>query len=114
MMLHGLTLSGLCLHAGSAAMSQPVRAAIPTAPIVTAEANALKSAADLVVKNVGLGGLGEIVFTLQNRGAYSINADRRTMATHNISAPPIKIDLYVGGSLVQSVYETGIGGDASK
>jgi hypothetical protein len=114
MMLHGLMLGGFCLYAGSQAISQTARAVLPTGRIVTAEASALTTSADLIVKDVGLGGLGQIVFTLENRGGVSINAPRRAMPSQSISTPPIKIDLYVGGSLVQSVYESGLNANASK
>ncbi len=82
-------------------------------PITTLEETRLKTSADLTVKDVGLSGLGEIVFTLKNRGSISINADRFTMASATISTPPIKIDLYLGGALVQSVYQASLGGQQS-
>lgn len=97
--------------------AQPVRAAaIARDPITTIEAARLKTSADLVVKAVGLSGLGEIVFTLQNRGSVNINtsADRRVAGSTSISTPPIRIDLYLGGALVQSVYQAGLGGEQSR
>lgn len=72
--------------------------------IVTNEAMALRASVDLVPRDIGLAGLGEIVFTLQNRGDININADRFTIAAKNMTTPPIKIDLYIGGVMIQSVY----------
>ncbi len=80
-------------------------------PITTLEETRLKTAADLTVKDVGLSGLGQIVFTLQNRGSININnADKFTAASASITTPPIKIDIYVGGALLQSVYQASLGG----
>jgi hypothetical protein len=46
-------------------------------PVTSLEAERLKTAADLTVKDVGLSGLGQIVFILQNRGAVGINTAER-------------------------------------
>lgn len=72
--------------------------------ILSSEAMALQTSADLVPRDVGLSGLGEIVFTLQNRGDMNINADRFTMASKNLTTPPITIDLYINSVKVQSHY----------
>lgn len=92
--------------------AQPGRAmVIARDPITTVDAERLKTSADLRLTNVGLSGLGEIVFTLENRGAVNINgAAKYITANMNISTPPIRIDLYFGGALVQSVYQASLGG----
>lgn len=92
--------------------AQPGRAiAVAGDPITTLEAERLKTSADLSLKDVGLSGLGEIVFILQNRGSVSINAAGRNIPpSMTISTPPIRVDLYFGGALVQSVYQASLGG----
>jgi hypothetical protein len=74
---------------------------------------ALQTSVDLVVKDVGLSGLGEIVFTLQNRGDININPGKYTAASKSITTPPIRMDLYFGGTLIQSVYQQSLGGKES-
>ena len=80
-------------------------------PITTLEAERLKTSADLVVTDVGLSGLGAIAFTLHNRGSIGINnGSKYTPPNTTISTPPIRIDVYVGGALMQSVYQAALGG----
>jgi hypothetical protein len=82
--------------------------------VLSQEALALQNSVDLTVRDVGLSGLGEIVFTLQNRGGISINADKYTAASKTIKTPPIRIDLYFGGTMIQSVYQQSLGGKESQ
>lgn len=105
-----LIIGGAFFLSGSNAHAQTVRPVMRIDP-GPLEANALKTAVDLVVKDVGLGGLGEFVFTLQNRGAVGINPQGRLAAPLNtITTPPIRIDLYFGGTLMQSVYQKSLRG----
>ncbi|HEY3746401.1 MAG TPA: hypothetical protein VGL17_09185, partial [Gemmatimonadaceae bacterium] len=103
-LLHGLMLGGLYLCSADYARAQAANV-IARADVGPLDANALKTSVDLVAKEVGLGGLGQIVFTLQNRGGVSVNVGAPKPPNASISTPPIKIDLYVGGMLMQSVYQ---------
>jgi subtilase family serine protease len=106
-------VGGLSLYSAHDAKGQSA-SIIARSDIGPLDANALKTSVDLVAKEVGLGGLGEIVFTLQNRGGVSVNAGTPRLPNTSISTPPIKIDLYVGGTLVQSVYQPGLAGNGSR
>jgi hypothetical protein len=80
--------------------------------ITATEIIPLKTTADLVLKDVGLGGHGQVVFTLQNRGDVSINGavgKLEALRGPTITTPPIRIDVYVGGALIQTVYQQAIG-----
>jgi hypothetical protein len=111
--LYGLIAGGLCLCSAHEAGGQGanVIGRIDVGPL---DANALKTAVDLVAKEVGLGGLGQIVFTLHNRGGVSVNVGSPKVPNASINTPPINIDLYVGGALVQSVYQQGLAGNSSR
>ncbi len=93
--------------------AQPTRAAIRVEP-GSLEADRLKTSVDLTVKDVGLSGLGQIVFTLQNRGGIGINPGKFTVSPNAINTPPVRMDVYLGGALVQSVYQASLGGGESK
>lgn len=112
-LLHGLMLGGLYLCSAHDARAQGA-SVIARTDIGPLDANALKTSVDLVAKEVGLGGLGQIVFTLQNRGGVSVNAGTPRLPNTSITTPPIKIDLYVGGTLVQSVYQQALAGNTSR
>jgi len=83
----------------------------------------LKQSADLVVKDLEFNLLGEIVFTLQNRGSVAINEVRKpesgvgtassTATGGSSSKPPIRVDLYIGTTLFRSVYRQGLAGNGS-
>lgn len=91
---------------------------------VNPEVLLLKQSADLVVSDLGINSLGEIVFTLQNRGYVGINEIRKQapgigtasgVATGGSSSkPPIRVDLYIGTTLFRSVYTQGLAGKGSK
>jgi hypothetical protein len=98
-------------------------------PVTSLEAERLKTAADLTVKDVGLSGLGQIVFILQNRGAVGINtaeriADKLAGTARNIggagrsakviSTPPIQMDIYLGGTKIQAQYQPGLAGEDAR
>jgi hypothetical protein len=104
----GLPMSQMQAQAGRAI-------AVARDPITTIEAERLKTSVDLIAGDVGLSGLGEIVFTLENRGDVNINEGGKhtNPPKKTISTPPIRIDLYLGGALVQSVYQASLGGDQS-
>jgi hypothetical protein len=104
----GLPMSQMQAQAGRAI-------AVARDPITTIEAERLKTSVDLIARDVGLSGLGEIVFTLENRGDVNINEGGKhtNPPKKTISTPPIRIDLYLGGALVQSVYQASLGGDQS-
>jgi hypothetical protein len=117
----GLPVAQLRAQAGQALVIQHE-------PVSSLEAERLKTAADLSVKEVGLSGLGQIVFLLQNRGGVGINStekigDKLTGARRigaagssgkMISTPPIQIDIYVGGTKIQAQYQPSLAGEDSK
>jgi subtilase family serine protease len=90
-----------------------VNLAVSARDIPSADVIPLKTTADLVLRDLGLGSKGQVVFTLQNRGDVTVNASggSKGIALHGptISTPPIRIDVYVGGTLIQTVYQAGIG-----
>jgi CARDB protein len=90
-----------CLLVGGATFAQP----IGTPVAMTNEAVTMESSVDLVVRDLGLSAAGDVVFSLQNRGGISINPGQFTSAINTVKTPPIRIDLYFGGSLIQSVYQ---------
>ena len=81
---------------------------------------ALQTTSDLVTKDLGFTGLGEITFNLVNRGEVGINVPKKqggatTMgAQATPSGPPIKIDIYMGSSLIKSVFQPSIVGKQTK
>jgi hypothetical protein len=81
---------------------------------------ALKTTSDLAAKDLGFTALGEITFNLVNRGEVGINVPKKqggatTMAAQPpASGPPIKIDIYMGGNLVKSVFQPSVGGKQTK
>ena len=90
--------------------AQPARPIVRVDPL-NLEAERLKTSADLALKDVGLSGLGQVVFILQNRGDVSINGGGRlTPAASSITTPPIRIDIHIGGAMVQSVYQASLAG----
>ena len=80
---------------------------------------ALQTSSDLVSKDLGFTALGEITFKLVNRGEVGINvpakATGQSLAKQGAaSGPPIKIDIYIGSSLIKSVFQSSIGGRQTK
>jgi hypothetical protein len=83
---------------------------------------ALKTTSDLVAKDLGFTALGEITFNLVNRGEVSINVPAKQGAVTSLavkaqappSGPPIKIDIYMGSSLIKSVFQPSMGGKQTK
>jgi len=83
------------------------------AQAVNPEVLQLQTSVDLVANDVGFNGLGEIILTLHNRGAMATNPPGRVRGSES-GAPKIQIDLYMGGVLVESVYQQYLGGKESK
>lgn len=82
---------------------------------------ALQNSSDLVAKDLGLTALGEITFNLVNRGEVGINVPKQGAATNLAvqtqappSGPPIKIDIYMGSSLIKSVFQPSMGGKQTR
>jgi len=79
---------------------------------VNPEVILLKQSADLVAKDLGFNGLGEVTLTLHNRGDQAVNPLTRARGAGE--PPKIQVDLYIGGTLVESVYQPSLGGKASR
>jgi len=108
--------------------AQVARAVIDASSVVGAER--LKNSAELSVKDIGLSGTGQIVFILQNRGGVGINSGEKAAdkipglkglspvvsasAGKVIRTPPIQLDIYVGGTKIQSQYQASLAGEDSK
>jgi hypothetical protein len=81
---------------------------------------ALRTSCDLVTKDLGLTVQGEITFNLVNRGEVGINLPAKGGGAGGLavqapaSGPPIKIDIYMGGNLVKSVFQPSMGGKQTK
>ncbi len=94
-------------------------AAAPTNPVTTAiapEVLALKTSSDLTIKDLGFNGQGQVSFVLMNRGDVPINpsdpaAGRSQAVPEN---KQIKMDVYLGNSLLSSVYQARLAGKTSK
>jgi hypothetical protein len=80
---------------------------------------ALKTTSDLVTKDLGFTGLGEIAFNLVNRGEVGINVPKKqggatTMAAQPPpSGSPISIDIWMGTSKI-TVQQPSMGGKQTK
>jgi len=113
----------------STAAKQPVPGTTQPAPgttqvgsqtqAINPEIIALQTTSDLVAKDLGFTALGEITFKLVNRGEVGINvpakATGQSLAQQGAaSGPPIKIDIYIGSSLIKSVFQSSIGGKQTK
>jgi len=90
---------------------------------VSPDVLALRTTADLVAKDVGFTSLGEVTFSLYNRGDVGINISMKNGSTAptlrgaapaHASGQAIKVDIYIGGVLGQSVYQASLAGKASK
>ena len=89
---------------------------------INPDAIALKTSADLVAKDLALTSLGEITFNLVNRGEVGVNVPAKAGAVTSLAAqaqaappgPPIRIDIYMGSSLVKSVFQSSIEGKQTK
>lgn len=87
---------------------------------VNPEVIGLKTTPDLVARDLGFTGLGEITFNLVNRGEVGINVPKKqggatTMgAQATSSGPPISIDIYMGTSKILTVQQPSIIGKQTK
>ncbi|MGH8285295.1 MAG: CARDB domain-containing protein [Steroidobacteraceae bacterium] len=69
-------------------------------------------APDLVAEPLGFSPNGEIRVTLKNLGAQPINPV--TFKNTAPAGPPIRVDVYIGGTLLQTLYQPSLGGKADK
>ncbi|MFZ5877667.1 MAG: CARDB domain-containing protein [Nitrospirota bacterium] len=69
---------------------------------------ALQTTADLVTKDLGFTGAGEITFTLVNRGEVGVNVLKKKDG-NTTSGPPISIDIHLGSNKI-TVQQARIGG----
>lgn len=100
--------TGPSLAGGAAANTQAVNP----------DVMALRTTADLVIKDVAFSSLGEVTFNLINRGEVGINVPGATLDAKKIkqpaaSGPPITIDIYIGTSKM-SVQQASLGGKQTK
>lgn len=92
----------------------------PQTQAYNADGVALQNSADLVAKDLGFTAPGEVTFALLNRGEVGINLSVRQANTRTGGAAaratdqPIKVDIFVGGVLSQSVYQPALAGKATK
>lgn len=109
--------------AGLEAQRRPARPAIggqpgvaPAQTTVAAdpEVMGLATSADLAIQDLGFNALGEVSFTLRNRGAVPINVNRLAPRAAVPNEDRIRIDVYVNGGLVRSLYEPRLNGRESK
>jgi len=81
---------------------------------------ALQNSADLVAKDLGFTALGEVTFALFNRGEVGVNVAVRQANSRsggpagNPTGQSIKVDIFVGGVLSQSVYQPALAGKTSR
>lgn len=105
----------------AAAGKQPAPATTPAAAgaqtqAVNPDVIALKTTSDLVVRDLGFTGEGEILFSLVNRGDVGINvpgghSGALTLAARpSASGPPIPIDIWMGTSKIMTVQQPSIAG----
>jgi len=85
---------------------------------VNPEVIALQNASDLVVKDLGFTGLGEVTFKLVNRGKVGINVplkpgSAKLAAQTPQSGPPIAIDIWIGSNKI-SVQQASLAGNQTK
>ncbi len=93
---------------------------------INPEVLGLSMASDLVATDLGLTSLGEITFNLVNRGEVGVNAPVNAAGQRGAGAvlatqapaappgPPIRIDIYIGSSMIKSVFQPSIGGKQTK
>ena len=80
----------------------------------------LKTNADLVTRDIGFTGLGEVTFRLVNRGEIGINVSAKSGALtlaqappSNPSGPPISIDIWIGTNKI-TIQQSSLAGSQSK
>lgn len=110
-------LALLTVAAGPLAAQRRPTSGGAASPATTAAVNpevvALANAADLAVDKLGFNALGEVSFSLQNRGAVGVNVPDARQARSREAVPDekrIRIDVYVNDGIVRTVYEQRIKG----
>ncbi|MEX2126083.1 MAG: CARDB domain-containing protein [Woeseia sp.] len=109
----------------AAAVKQPAPATTPAVAgaqtqAVNPDIIALKTTSDLVVRDLGFTGLGEIAFNLVNRGEVGINVPAKQGGAMTLAAqapasgPPIPIDIWMGTSKIMTVQQPGMAGSQTK
>jgi hypothetical protein len=99
----------LLLSAGPLAAYQPPQdpRTLPVSPGVAATVPP-----DLVVQPLGFTPTGEVRITLRNTGVRAVNPVSDRGGTP--SGPPIRLDVYVGGAQVATLYQPSLGGKTDK
>jgi hypothetical protein len=70
--------------------------------------------ADLALDALGFSPQGEILVTLANRGKTAINVAPAGATRGTPAGPPIQVDVYVGATMIQSVFQPALGGNAER
>jgi hypothetical protein len=105
--------STLTAGAAAAQIRAPQRTgAGPTAPASQQMVVGLQ--ADLVVGALGFSAEGQILVTLANRGKQAINSPLPGAPRGTPPGPPIQIDVYQGTTLIQTVYQPALAGNAER
>jgi hypothetical protein len=110
---------GFLLAASTLVTSTAFAQITPNTQAFNPDAVALQNSADLVVKDLGLSPAGEISFSLLNRGAVGVNTKgsantARLAPAGNGSGPQIRLDVYMGGTLIESLYQSAIAGHGTR
>ncbi|MCA1734382.1 MAG: hypothetical protein LC732_12380, partial [Acidobacteria bacterium] len=77
----------------------------------------VQGSAELLPCSLGFNALGEITFSIKNRGSVGVNTGQVGSVgtkTRPVSGPKIKIDIYLQDKLIQSIYHGSLGSGASK
>ena len=100
-------------------------AALPAAAQVTAQLNecvlpaAVEGSVELLPCSVKFNALGEITFSIRNRGTIGVNTATGTLGTASrrgtqTSGPQIKMDVSMDGKLIESIYQASLAAGASR
>ena len=120
----GKSGSPLLGQPGASPAPAPANAQAPlssqaTTTQVNSEVIALKTAADLVARDLGFNGAGDITFNLVNRGEVGTHAQNMPGGSMTkarqapSSSPPISIDVYIGTSKI-TIQQPSMGGKQTK
>jgi hypothetical protein len=70
--------------------------------------------ADLVAKDLDFAPDGQILVTLANLGKTAVNPPPAGGARGTIAGPPIQVDVYLGTTRIQTVYQQSLAGSTSR